>query len=160
MLKYTFAAASSVYASTSLQRVVELAQGVNSPTGDKNNADQVMAVRVVNSTASTGTPGVLGFVFYNPNETTDKKVQIVKATVTATADRSDDAGTGGGYVCTVAFDNNTNLMDLIGHGSKPKTVTADVAAGAKPQAAGWYVNMETAINGGTMTVYLEPVRMI
>jgi len=162
MYKHTLSAASSAYnlATTTAVQPLVLVAGDNAPTGDSGLGDQVVSVDVVSS--ATGAAGTIALILVDPNEATDKKVRVETATVTATTARSNAAGDGGGYVCTVAFNTTgTNKLDLNGHGYKPRTVSAaGEAAGVKPLPTLWYIGCSALGGLSSLTVCVTPTRAI
>jgi hypothetical protein len=74
--------------------------------------DQCARVGVTANGAMTGTAKVLRFVLYDVKNA--KVRAVVLATITGTTSRENPDGASDGYLCTVAFPNGTDILDLTG----------------------------------------------
>ena len=73
--------------------------------------------------ATSGGVGTLGVALVDPSAsgngigTADVVVALYKATITASSDRAGSALASGSYLCTTAFADNTDKLDLLGYGA-------------------------------------------
>lgn len=161
MFKHTLSSASSTYdlTATTACQPIPLSYGINVPTSDTNLGDQIASVDVIAS--ATGAAGTIALILTDPNSA-DTKVRIVEATVTATAQRAvNTGGASGGYVCTVAFADGTNKVDLNG-GSKngPTTVTSAGAQAVLPLPVRWFVGCSSLGGLSSLTVCVSTTRCV
>ena len=90
------------------------------PTAGRNHASQVVSASAISNTA-TGT-ATLTLILYDDNDPVDPVKRRYNAAVAIAGGpiRTNAAGTGGGYLCTVAFTASTNEKQDIIPGDPPK----------------------------------------
>lgn len=82
-----------------------------SASGEPFYKDSVGGVRVFARSTANGGAGTIELVLVRKGV----RLAVFPATVTATAYRSDAAGTGGSYICTVSFTaTSSDKLDLLG----------------------------------------------
>lgn len=158
----TTASATLDLTTTASSQVLDfIPNGEDAPNGDNRLGDQIATVDIVS--AATGAAATVVFVLADPNAT-NTKIRTVEVTVTPTAYRAVAAGGAtGGYVCTVAFPDGTNKIDLNGGPGTPiRSVTASNSVGsALSQKTQWYLCYKADPGSlGNLTVYVSPTRAI
>lgn len=112
-------------------------------------------LRVFATSTGTGSAATVEFVLVEKGV----RLAVFPATVTPTAYRGDAAGTGGSYLCTVAFtEGGTSKLDLLG--AYPKNGVIGPGLDGDDAGATWMVGC-SALGGTTaLTLRLAPTGVV
>ena len=139
---------------------VKLPVEIGKDAANGNNSLGHQVVQVSASSSATGaTPATLSFALIGPGDTAGTQLlKKANATVTVTATRANlTNAASGNYVCTVAFADNTDKIDLAG------LARDSLSPGAGKDTA-WYMGVPTTDNAmgslGSLTVRVCLLRAI
>lgn len=125
---------------------------IDTGAGDSGRHYDVQGIRVLAQVDDNTNPSTLQFALVRKNQVYAK----FDATVTATTRRTNAAGTGGLYVCSVEFDESENSkLDLLGDWYRNRQKNR--GAGGEDAGAVWMVGC-TALGAGAelLNVQIAP----
>lgn len=129
------------------------------PTGANSLPSQI--ARFTCTCVTAGGTGTLGVALVDASDATNPVLALYKATITATSDQAGSALASGDYLCTTAFADGTDKLDLLGLSNNVNNRdSTNAISTTDAKKCVWKAGLYSASSTGVVTLTVHDTRAI